>query len=880
MKDECRDELLIQATAAYEGVVGDPKRFGPAAVRAVAHARDAGEPEALVVGLRALGWYERARGNHKRARALLNEAVRIADRHNLPGRLREVLVTRAAIRLELGSVPAATRDLDRAAAIRGLGASVELDLQRASVLYNVGRLTDAATVCRDILANPASPVDIRAKMTNNLALIEVQMGRPARALQLLDQAENLAACIGSALAAECASNRAWVLARAGQLVDGLRQAEKAEAMLRAAGAGPPLGEHYMELADTLLDLRLLREATVKAQSAADEFARHGIQLMGGEAELRIAQIALIAGDWPRSAESASRVATQFRQQRRPAWVARAELIAAEAARQAGSATRHHLKRARIAARTLDRLGAAAAAVQAHLTAGRIAADLGDVAKARSSLRRTYDLSRKAPVLLRVDGRLAAAIAAQLEDRPPDVLRHCRAGLADLRRHRGALASMELRALAGAHGFELGVMGIEALVRTGSPARMFDWLEQVRAVFLMTAEPEPTGEHADALGELRATHAKLAAARLSGSDPTPLLARQAALESTIRRAAWSRTATVTQDTGTIPSRSDLRRQLDGRVLVVQALRVRTGDVFAVLLEPRRTRIVPLAPLKDVIYEADALRFALRQLASSPSAGTASAARTAAYRAAAEHGLRQLRQMMIQPLGLPPDLPIVVVPQSRLHALPWSALHDAPIELAPSATLWWRSTQRRAQATGVALVAGKDLPGADTEVQLLHQLYPDATVLTPPASTSTATADALGRVELAHLACHGRLRADNPTFSALDLADGLLTVHELDLRGIAPHRVVLASCEAAADTAYEGEEMLGFVSALLTRGTAGLIASPIQVSDLDTIPLMAELHGQMVKGARMAEALHTARQTVDQSDPVGLATWSAFIAYGAA
>jgi tetratricopeptide (TPR) repeat protein len=771
-------------------------------------------------------------------------------------------------------VASATRDLDRAAAIPGLGASVELDLQRASVLYNVGRLTDAAGVCRDILANPRAPVYIRAKMANNLALIEVQMGRPAQALQLLDQAEDLAASVGSALVAEFASNRAWVLARAGRLVDGLRHAEKAVALLRAAGA-PPLGEHYMELADTMLDLRLLPEAAALAQSAADEFAGRGIWLMGGEAELRVAQIALIAGNYARSADLASRVAAQLRRQRRPAWVARAELIAAEAARRAGSATRYHLNRARIAARTLDRLGAVQPAVQAHLTAGRIAADLGDVASARSSLRRTYELSRNAPVLLRVDGQLAAAIAAQLEDLPAAVLRHCRSGLADLRRHRGALASMELRALAGAHGAELGMMGIEALVRTGSPTRLFDWLEQARAVFLVTAEPEPTDGHTDALGELRAIHAQLAAALLADSDPTALLARQAAIESKIRRAAWSRTAMITQDAGTIPSRSQLRQQLDGRVLVVEALRVRTGDLFAVLLEPRRTRIVWLAPLKDVAYEADALRFALRRLASSPSAGIA-----AASRAAAEHGLRRLRQLLIHPLGLPPDLPLVVVPPSRLHALPWSALHDAPIELAPSATLWWHSTRRPAEATGVALVAGPGLPGADAEVQMLHQLYPNATVLTPPASTTTTTADTLGCVELAHLACHGSLRADNPTFSALQLADGPLTVHELDLRGIAPHRVVLASCEAAADAAYVGEEMLGFVSALLTRGTAGLIASPIQVSDLETIPLMAELHRQMIKGARMAEALHTARQTVDQSDSAGLATWSAFTAYGAA
>lgn len=876
MTNESQHHLLIQAIEAYEGVVGDPKRFGPAAARAVEQARRAGQPEALVVALRALAWSERARSDHARAMVLLGEAVRAARRHKLPGRLREVLVTRAAVRLELGAVASARRDLDRAAAIPGLGASVELDALRASVLYNGGRLADAAALCRDILANPETGPDVRAKTANNLALVEVQLGRPAQALQLLDQAEELATSIGSALVAEFASNRAWVLARAGRLVDGLRQASRAVELLRAAGA-PPLSEHYMELADTLVDLRLLPEAADRATSAAEEFSRNGIGLMGGEAALRVARIALIAGNYKRSAEAAMIVAAEFRRQRRPAWAARAEQIAAEAARLSGSATRDHLNRARSAARTLSRLGAIQPAIEAHLTAGRMAAALGDVRSARSSLHRTHELSRRAPVLQRAQGKLAAAIAAQLEGQPTAVLRHCRSGLADLRRYHEAFASMELRALAGAHGYELGNTGIEALVGTGSPGRMFDWLEYVRAAFLVIAEPDPTNSDSDsdALAELRATHAQLAGARRTDSDLTALLTRQASLEAKIRRAAWSRTATVTQGAAAAPGRSQLRRQLDGRVLVVQALRRRTQELFTVLLEPRRIRIVWLGPLKDVIYESGALRFALRKLASSPSAAAAEASR-----ASAEYGLNRLRQLLIEPLGLPPDLPLVVVPFSRLHALPWSALHDAPVEVAPSATLWWRSTQRRAVTSGGALIAGPGLSGADAEVQMLRRHYPEATVLTPPASTTTAVADVLGSVELAHLACHGKLRADNPTFSALELADGPLTVHELDLRGIAPHRVVLASCDVAADTAYVGEEMLGFVSALLNRGTAGLIASSVQVPDLKTIDLMRELHLQMIKGNRMAEALHAARQTVDRSDPAGLATWSAFNAYGAA
>ena len=83
------------------------------------------------------------------------------------------------------------------------------------------------------------------------------------------------------------------------------------------------------------------------------------------------------------------------------------------------------------------------------------------------------------------------------------------------------------------------------------------------------------------------------------------------------------------------------------------------------------------------------------------------------------------------------------------------------------------------------------------------------------------------DLAHMACHGRLRADNPAFSSLQLHDGLLTLHEMEIRRIAPHRMVLAACDSAVDTAYEGNELLGFVSALMARGTCGLVASIVVV-----------------------------------------------------
>ena len=146
----------------------------------------------------------------------------------------------------------------------------------------------------------------------------------------------------------------------------------------------------------------------------------------------------------------------------------------------------------------------------------------------------------------------------------------------------------------------------------------------------------------------------------------------------------------------------------------------------------------------------------------------------------------------------------------------------------------------------LVAGPGLPGAVREVEALRALHPDALVLAPPDSSVDRVTAALAGADLVHLACHCVLRADNPAFSALRLGDGPLSVHEIDLRGLAPRRVVLAACDSAADVAYEGDEMLGFVSALLARGTTALVASVVPVPDLDAVPLMVALHEQLGRG----------------------------------
>jgi tetratricopeptide (TPR) repeat protein len=864
----------------HERVAADPQRFGPAAEVLVRQARRAHDHEALVLALRARAWGERALLAGAAAKRLLDEAARIARRHRLPAALADVLTSRAAVNQELGRLAAASRDLDAAAALGPPERMVELAFQRAVLHQNIGRLAEAAASYRELLADAGLPPRTRILAGNNLAMIESQHGRHPEALRLLADAAPRAEELGPALVALVAQTRAWVTVQSGRLTEGLRLFEKAAHAYESANL--PLGEHYVEYADLLMDLRLVPEAIRAARWAAEEFRAGGVPLMGAEAQLRVAQLAMLAGDARNAEAAATSTVDSFDRQGRGAWKTRALLVRAEARLHCGTATAAELREARRASRTLESLGTSSPAVEGYLIAGRIAASLGRTREAVDNLRHAADLARRAPVLVRLRGQVAAALGARLRRRDDEVLTLCRRGLSDLARHRTALPSVELRALASGHGAELGQLGLEVVVRDGTPARVLGWLERTRAAALLAVEPADVTEFEDDLQALRTVHAELEVAT-RGCDraaavPASLRARQLAIESRIRRATWHRHSATTRLNSAIdPPR--LRHLLGGRVLVEYGQLA--GELLAVVVEPRRSRLVPLGPSAPVLEQLRALFFALRRLAQ-PRA----AAALAAARLSADFRLEKLRQLLLTPLRLVADGELVIVPVGALHGVPWSALHDGPVSLAPSATFWAR-TRQAAQARDTAgadgrviLVEGPNLPGATAEVRLLRRMYPGATVLTPPASTAETVARTLSGAELAHLACHGWLRSDNPMFSSLVLSDGPLTVQELETRGVAPHRLVLASCQSGADVSFAGDEVLGFVSALLARGTAGIVASIAAIPDVAAVDLMSAVHERLTRGATLAHALHAGRAAVDREEPGAYVNWCTFNAYGAA
>ena len=186
--------------------------------------------------------------------------------------------------------------------------------------------------------------------------------------------------------------------------------------------------------------------------------------------------------------------------------------------------------------------------------------------------------------------------------------------------------------------------------------------------------------------------------------------------------------------------------------------------------------------------------------------------------------------------------MVVPTAPLHAVPWPSLPSlasVAVEVAPSSA-WWCQRPAPPAAGEIALVAGPGLPGAASEVGELTARYPGARVLTGAAATVEATTRALDGASMAHLACHGRFRAENPLFSALELADGSLTVYDLERLTRAPAVVVLSACDSGVSAVRPGDELLGLLSSLFALGTDAVVASAVPVPDLDTTALMLAFH----------------------------------------
>jgi CHAT domain-containing protein len=216
--------------------------------------------------------------------------------------------------------------------------------------------------------------------------------------------------------------------------------------------------------------------------------------------------------------------------------------------------------------------------------------------------------------------------------------------------------------------------------------------------------------------------------------------------------------------------------------------------------------------------------------------------------------------------------------------WSllpSLRDTDTTIAPSAASWLAASQREATRTGrIVLVAGPGLAAADHEVAGLHDLYPDAEVFTGNEARVGEVLAALEATDLVHIAAHGVFRSDSPMFSRVELADGPLTVYDLEQLRRPPRTVVLSACEAAAARYCQSGGALGTARALLSIGSSTVVAALLAVEDEATRDHMVCLHQHLATGSSVAHALRLAtHEAFETGDRRRIAAAGSFITIGA-
>ena len=487
-------------------------------------------------------------------------------------------------------------------------------------------------------------------------------------------------------------------------------------------------------------------------------------------------------------------------------------------------------------------------------------------RVRLSLWRQAAAYRERPNgLVRASAYLAGALEREDIGDRGGVLRACSAGLDAIDEHRRLMGSSELRALATTHGRELTEVAIRHAAH--DPRTLLRWSERTRATAL--AQPPATSDDATisaSLAALRDNGRRLAEARQAGGPTEELEKERLRLERAVRTESHTQLAADSDPQRPTPVEEVVAGVGDG--CLVELVDV-DGSLHVLVVHDGRVRRRVAGTTGEVADLLGPAAMLLRRAARGRPANTA------------DLGRRLQEAILGDAVRLIPDGPVTLAPTARLHGLAWSllpALHDRPFGIVPSAGQWLRATRaQRPDAGRTALVVGPNLESGGAEVPILAERHPAAVLLDGPDATLAAVLAALDGADLAHLATHGRFRADSPLFSALDLADGPLTVHDLERLRTAPYRVVLSACESGVLAPVGAEELLGLAAALFSIGTAGLVSSVGEVNDAATADLMVGLHDGLARGCDPAQALLEVRRAV-AGDPVAAGTAAAFVALG--
>jgi CHAT domain-containing protein len=216
----------------------------------------------------------------------------------------------------------------------------------------------------------------------------------------------------------------------------------------------------------------------------------------------------------------------------------------------------------------------------------------------------------------------------------------------------------------------------------------------------------------------------------------------------------------------------------------------------------------------------------------------------------------------------DRRLVLTPSGVLAGVPWTllpGLAGRPLTVAQSATSWLARCETPLRAGSAGFVAGPRVLRAEAEVRAAADAWRRAPVLAGPDATAAAVSELAGRVDVLHVAAHGRHSAENPLFSGLELVDGPWFGYDIDQLPAVPDVVLLSACEVGRSSVRWGEELIGMTAAWLHAGARCVVASPAAVNDEAAHDALVRVHEALSVGVDPATALAGTVSAVSDAPP---------------
>mgnify|MGYP001765328270 CR=1 FL=1 len=405
--------------------------------------------------------------------------------------------------------------------------------------------------------------------------------------------------------------------------------------------------------------------------------------------------------------------------------------------------------------------------------------------------------------------------------------------------------------------------------------------------------------------IRSDTYRILAASLADLDPTSLAEPFEVLERaharTLREALSAAPPLSDEDRAlTLP---EAQRLLGPRDLLVEFL-LGEDESSLLAVDARRATFHPLPPRREIEERVEAYRKILLRPLGSPDARLSP---ETDFRRFARTG-HELFRDLLGPVAerLEGVERLIVVPDRRLHLLPFEALLVRPpedgrpleflgaslaIEYLPAAS--FLEPPEKLQDGRVVVVAA-DRGRADLDLAPLRHAAEEAEAVAaayPPDRTVVLAGDD-ACVERLEEACTGPVRTLHLTAHAvLDPALGpRIALHPsgggdgwLDRDGIArlrsaPRLIVLSACDTAMGELVGGEGILGLVRAFTAAGSRQIVASLWNVDDARAASLMGRVHREMRSGASPSTAMRNARQAILAEGFVHPFQWAGLVLYG--